>query len=134
VTASGDPIPAWGPAAVEAAPMKVMALLLQDPNAIHYDPATVTRLGMGDRVVNQGPANLAYLQNMLAAWAGGLDRILGVDVRFLANVVAGDAVEAGGRVVGVEEAGGRTVVTCEVWLDVAGGRRALQGTATVVAD
>jgi acyl dehydratase len=134
VTAPGDPIPTWRLAAVEAAPMKVMALLLQDPNAIHYDPATVARLGMGDRVVNQGPANLAYLQNTLAAWAGGLDRILGVDVRFLANVVAGDAIEAGGRVVSLEEDGGRTIATCAVWLDVTGGPRALQGTATVAVD
>ena len=52
---------------VSAEKMKLMAALLHDPNPIHLDAEAVRGLGMGDRVVNQGPANQAYLVNMLLA-------------------------------------------------------------------
>ena len=55
---------------VEAAPMKPMALLLRDPNPIHLDPAAVARIGLGDRVINQGPLNAAYIWEMLERWLG----------------------------------------------------------------
>ena len=55
---------------VSAEKMKLMAALLHDPNPIHLDPEAVRGLGMGDRVVNQGPANQAYLVNMLLALRG----------------------------------------------------------------
>ena len=90
---------------VSAERMKTLAVVLDDPNPIHLT---------GDRPVNQGPANLAW--------------VLDVKVRFLANVVARDRVIAAGRVESVED--GRT--TCSVWLDVDGGARALDGTATLI--
>jgi hypothetical protein len=55
-------------------------------------------------------------------------QVLHVDVRFLANVFARDRVIAAGRVEHVED--GRA--TCAVWLDVEGGARALDGTATLI--
>ena len=55
---------------VSAEKMKLMAALLHDPNPIHLDEEAVKSLGMGDRVVNQGPANQAYLINMLLGFAG----------------------------------------------------------------
>ena len=51
---------------VDAEKMKTMALLLRDPNPIHWDVGSVRELGMGDRPVNQGPNNMAYLGGMLA--------------------------------------------------------------------
>lgn len=123
----GDELPAWAVEAVSAEKMKTMAALLGDPNTIHFDPAAVAALGMGDRVVNQGPTNLAYVMNMLSAWCGDPALLRRIDVRFLGNVLAGDRVTAGGRV--VERAGAE--VTCDVWLDVEGSSRALAGTAVV---
>lgn len=130
----GAALPTWRLDTVDPERMRTMSRLLDDPNPIHVDPDAVRALGMGDRVVNQGPVNLAYVQNMLAEAAGGPERIRAVRVRFLANVFGGDAVEAGGRVTGVREAGGERLADCEVWLDVTGpgeARRALVGTATV---
>ena len=49
-------------------------------------------------------------------------------MRLLANVFAGDRVVAAGRVEAVED--GRAV--CSVWLDVDGGARAVDGTATLI--
>jgi acyl dehydratase len=118
---------------VDIAEMKTMAALLRDPNPIHWDPDATRALGMGDRTVNQGPINMAYVMNMLVSWVGNEpSRLRGITLRFMANVFNGDRVEAGGRVTAVREVNGERLADCEVWLDVTGGTRALAGTATVV--
>jgi acyl dehydratase len=108
-----------------------MALLLRDPNPIHWDVEAVRELGMGDRVINQGPTNMAYVINMLIAWAGDPGRIRSLNVRFRDNVRAGDRVTAGGTVSEVRSDGEERLALCEVWLDVTDGPRALAGTAVV---
>lgn len=112
---------------VSADAMREWASFLRDPNPIHLDPEFVRAKGLGDRVINQGPANLAYIVNMLlAAFPGG--RIATLESRFIDNAYAGDRLTAGGRVVGTDA--GRT--TCEVWLIADGGRPIIQGTATII--
>ncbi|MBW0105040.1 MaoC family dehydratase [Pseudonocardia sp. KRD-291] len=113
--------------------MKTMAALLRDPNMIHLEPGEAARHGLGDRVVNQGPINMGYVQTMLARAAGGVDRVRATSFRFLANVHAGDRVVAGGTVTAVRQGDGGEEIDCEVWLDVTGGARALSGTATLLA-
>ena len=112
---------------VSAENMKALAVVLADPNPIHLDPEAVRALGMGDRVVNQGPANFAWVLDMLREAVPGAE-ILDLKVRLLANVFAEDRVVAAGRVEAVED--GRA--TCSVWLDVDGGARAVDGTATLI--
>jgi 3-hydroxybutyryl-CoA dehydratase len=112
---------------VSAENMKRLAVVLDDPNPIHLDPEATKALGMGDRVVNQGPANFAWVLDMLREAVPGAE-IAGLKVRLLANVFAGDRVVAAGRVATVE--GDRA--TCDVWLDVDGGARAVDGTATLI--
>jgi 3-hydroxybutyryl-CoA dehydratase len=96
---------------VEPAAMARLADILRDPNPIHLDPAAAAALGLGDRVVNQGPANLAYIVNMLAA-ACPDHRLVELDSRYLANVFGGELVEAGGKVIAVSDDG----IECEAWL------------------
>jgi acyl dehydratase len=124
-------LPEWVLEEVPAEKMKTMALLLRDPNPIHWDVAAVQRLGMGDKVINQGPNNMAYVINMLVDWAGDPAALRAIKVRFMANVFAGDRVVAGGTVTAVREEGGERLADCEVWLDRNGEERALTGTATV---
>jgi 3-hydroxybutyryl-CoA dehydratase len=112
---------------VRAERMKTLAVVLADPNPIHLDPGAVRALGMGDRVVNQGPANFAWVLDMLREAVPGA-QISDLKVRLLANVFADDRVVAAGRVDAVD--GGR--LSCSVWLDVDGGSRALDGTATLI--
>jgi acyl dehydratase len=112
---------------VRAERMKTLAIVLADPNPIHLDPAAVRALGLGDRVVNQGPANFAWVLDMLREAVPGA-QISDLKVRLLANVFADDRVVAAGRVDAVD--GGR--LSCSVWLDVDGGSRALDGTATLI--
>ncbi|MEY2588832.1 MAG: hypothetical protein QOJ67_816 [Acidimicrobiaceae bacterium] len=112
--------------------MKLFTALIRDPNPIHVDADAVRRLGLGDREINPGPVSLAYLMNMLGAWAGGVDRIKSMAVRFGANVVAGDDVVARGKVVNLSEEGGVTLAECEVRLDILpDDRPAMTGTATL---
>lgn len=122
----GDPVPPWR-TEVSGERMKVLAALIQDPNPIHFDPAAVAALGMGDRIVNQGPINLAYVMNLLQAWGGPGTRLRRIQVRFLGNVLAGDDVVAGGVVTAVAGMD----VELDVWLDVDGGERVLSGRASV---
>jgi acyl dehydratase len=125
-----NPGDALGPLVIDsvsAERMKTLAVVLDDPNPIHLDPEAVRALGMGDRVVNQGPANFAWVLDMLRAAAPGAE-IRDLRVRLLANVFAGDRVIAAGRV----EARDGDALSCSVWLDVEGGARALDGTATLI--
>ncbi len=128
---AGTELPVFEVDEVRAAAMKTMAVLLRDPNPIHFDLDVVAALGMGDRAINQGPTNMAYVVNMLVAWAGDPARIRALKVRFLDNVRAGDRVVAGGVVTSVAGDGRRQIAECDVWLDVVGGPRALAGSATV---
>lgn len=130
----GTLIPAWDVDSVDPEKMKVMAALLGDPNPIHFDVAAVKALGMGDRVVNQGPLNMGYVMNMLMAWAGSAECIREIQLRFRGNVVAGDRVRASGTVTAVRDDSGVRLADCEVVLEVVGGAPALTGTATVAVD
>jgi acyl dehydratase len=128
----GTAIPAWTLPSVSAEKMKTMAALLHDPNPIHLDPAATAALGLGDRVVNQGPTNVGYIINLLASWLGGTEHIRRLRLRFLGNVFADDALEAGGVITARAVEGERVHLTCDVWLDRSDGVRLLAGTADVV--
>lgn len=130
--APGTEIPPFAIEEVPAGPMKTVAALLQDSNPTHWDAGAVQVLGLGDRVINQGPSNMAYVANMLIAWAGGDPGcVRALRVRFLANVFAGDRVTARGVVTHVGEDRGERQVEVEVWLERGEGERVLEGTATV---
>jgi acyl dehydratase len=128
----GSELPAWEVPSVSAEKMKTMAALLADPNPIHWDAEAVAALGMGNRPINQGPLNMGYVMNMLAAWSGGHDRLRRFRIRFLGNVVAGHRLSAGGVVTAIRQEDGARVADCDVHLTVVGGEAVLKGTATVV--
>lgn len=116
---------------VEVGPMKVFSVLMADPNPIHFDPEFVARIGRGDRPINQGTLNIAYLLNAVIDWLGGpgaVARVRRFTCRFADSVYAGDEVVASGRVTEVDERG----ATMELWLDRSGAGRALSGTALIV--
>jgi len=102
--------------------------VMDDCNPVHVDEELVARLGLRG-LVNQGPANLAYITNMLAAWTGDADCVRRFKVRFFDMVVPGDDLVAGGRVAAIN---GDGTVDCEVWLKMRNGHTMLAGTATVV--
>jgi hypothetical protein len=54
--AEGDPIPEWVMDSVSPDRMRTMAVLLRDPNPLHWDRDAVAALplGLGRRTINQG--------------------------------------------------------------------------------
>jgi 3-hydroxybutyryl-CoA dehydratase len=130
-TTEDEALPEWTLAEVDAEKMKVLALLLADPNPLHFDPAVAPRLGVAQRPVNQGPSNMAMLANMLrAAFPDG--RISRLRVQLRGSVMAGQGVRARGRVVARERIGDVEQVRCEITLEIDGGAVVLAGDADVV--
>ena len=107
--------------------MRDWSVFLADPNPIHLDVEVVKAKGLGDKRINQGPINVAYMMNMLLAAVPG-SRIEAMDSRFLDNVYEGDHLTASGTITGVD--GNR--LTCEFKLDVAGRGTVNSGTATLI--
>jgi 3-hydroxybutyryl-CoA dehydratase len=111
---------------VSAARMADLAEVLGDPNPIHLDRDLVRRLGMGEREINQGPANCSYVVNMLRAEFPGAT-IAKLSLRLLGNVFAEDRAVAGGEVLAERP----EAIECRVWLDVDGRGRMVEGTAVI---
>lgn len=115
---------------VDPAPMKLMTLLQRDDNPIHWDVEAVRQLGLGERQINQGVINAGYIYQALINWLGDQRLVRSVSTTFKGNVFAGDVVVAGGQVTRIDdevEEGLR--LTCEMWLDVEGGRRVVSAEA-----
>ncbi|PYE12446.1 acyl dehydratase [Williamsia limnetica] len=125
--AIGTEIPRFQVKAVSGEHIRQMALILRDPNPIHFDLDAVAAAGLGDREINQGGVTMAYIVDMLTAWVGSGAALSGIKCRFRGNVRAGDEVIAGGVVTDIS--GGAAV--CDVWADLADGTRVLDGAATV---
>ena len=128
----GEHLPPWDVARVDAARMKTMAAILRDPYPVHWDRAANEALGLGGRVINQGPLNLGYLANMLMAWAGPRC-IRRLTVSFGRPVLDDDHVIATGRVIAIEQRDGERLATCDVWL-MRGDERVVTGVALVSLD
>ena len=125
----GDEIPGWTMAHVDAARMKTMAALLRDPYPVHWDRVGNERLGLGGRVVNQGPLNVGYIANMLMAWAGPAC-VRRLTLTFGRPVLDGDTVTARGVVTAVSQNGRAQTAMCDVWLE-RDGERVVAGTAVI---
>lgn len=127
----GMALPPWSVDAVSPDAMRVTSAICRDPNPIHWDRDAAEAAGFGHRVVNQGPLNLAYVANMLAAWAGPAN-LRRLSARFVAVVQEGHGVTAGGVVTALtSDEDGTPLAQCDVWLDRHDGVRAVVGTATV---
>ena len=81
----------WTVDQVEGARMKTLALILADPNPIHFDPDAASRLGTGGRLVNQGPGSIGLIYNLFNAELPA-QRVRRLDVRLLGNVLEHDQV------------------------------------------
>ena len=124
---AGDALPTFVIPSARPESMRDWSVFLADPNPIHLDVEVVKAKGLGDKRINQGPMNVAFMMNMLLAAFPGC-RIEAMDSRFLDNVYEGDHLTASGTVTAVD--GNR--VSCEFTLDVAGRGTVNSGTATLI--
>ncbi len=123
----GDTLPPFVIDTVSPDAMRDWSVFLADPNPIHLDVEVVKAKGLGDKRINQGPINVAYMMNMLTTAFPGC-RIESMDSRFLDNVYEGDRATASGEVTSVE--GNR--VSCDIKLEVDGRGTVNAGTATIL--
>ena len=115
---------------VDAGRIKTMAAILQDPTPIHLDPAATRARGLGNALATQGALNMTWFTEAAARFAGGWERLLDFNVRFLDNVYAGERVECTGTVTAVDASTGEAKLEL---LAAADGRPVLAGTAVVRA-
>jgi len=126
---TGDELDPLVIAAVDPGKMKTMAVLLRDPNPIHWDPTITSRLGLGERPINQGPINAGYLVEMVLRNLGGdVAALKRFCVRFTGNVLSGQRVECTGRVLEIDESAGTADLELRAHAD---GNLVLAGTAVV---
>ena len=111
----GDRLPPFEIPRVSTEAMKQWAVFLADPNRIHLDVEVVKAKGLGDRVINQGPINVAYMMNMLMLAFPGA-RIEWMETRFLDNVYGDEKAMATGTVTAIDG----DEVSCEMALDIEG--------------
>ena len=131
----GSQFPNYDVGVVDAEKMKTMALLLQDPNPIHWDVESVKRLGLGSKTINQGPNNMAYVVNALVSWVGGIEKFRNLKIRFLDNVYAGDQLTVMGSITDIDVVEGDRLAACDVQLvrgDVENGDVVMAGQASVI--
>jgi len=126
---AGFEIPKWQMDDVDPERMKTMAAILRDPYPVHWDRASVAELGLGERVINQGPLNLSYITNMLLAWQGPTC-IRRLQVAFGRPVLDHDRVTAAGTVTSIEHLAGERRAHCTVRLE-RDGEDVVTGTAVV---
>lgn len=124
----GDELPTRAAPDITKARIIDVMTVMDDTNPVHIDEELAASLGLRG-IVNQGPCNLAYITNMLAAWTGNADCVRRFTVRFYVTVVPGDDLVAGGTVRAIDPE--KALVECEVWLKMTDGTVMLSGTATV---
>lgn len=110
--------------------MKEWAIFLRDPNPIHLDPQAVKAKGLGDNVINQGPANTAYLINMLLQ-NFPCAQIKHLNARFVNNVFGDETVIASGTISKIEHVDNDISITCDTILTAVDRGPALTATATL---
>lgn len=126
----GDELGPWF-GTIGADAVAELAVILDDPNPIHLDPAAARAAGLGERAIVQGPASMAFVINMLREAVADC-RLGKLGVRLLGSICVDDAVRAAGRVESVTVDGGERLLSCDVWLDIIDGPRALEGSATLL--
>ncbi|MBM3677921.1 MAG: protein dehydratase [Actinobacteria bacterium] len=127
---AGEEIPPYVMSEITTDRVRALMELMRDTNPVHDDPELIARRGLRGPV-NQGPANLAYMLDMLFAWAGPELEIERFDFRFHEIVVPGDTVTARGTVRSAAENDDLTRAECDVRLEHADGSIAVSGTAVV---
>ena len=97
--------------------MNTWAVILDDPNPIHLDASAVKQVGLGDKTINQGPANIAYVLNMIEENFPN-SQILKMNNKMTDSVLEGDLVTVSGQIIEVKAKGNKFIASCSIKLTV----------------
>ncbi|WP_255197616.1 MaoC family dehydratase [Halorarius litoreus] len=109
--------------------MKLIAALLQDPYPPHYDPRRAEELGYPG-LLNQGPANLAYMLQPIVRELGAPSDLASFDTRFHDMVFEDETVTVTATVEEKRPADDDGLVEFSVVLAKENGETAVDGTVT----
>lgn len=98
-----------------------------DLNPLHYDPSVAAEVSPTGDVIAHGMYSMGLASRLVTGWAGGPDRVAGLDVRFTRPWPVGTEATFGGTVREVTD--DRVVVS--LWGKDADGKALLRGTGTV---
>ena len=97
--------------------MNTWAVILDDPNPIHLDANAAKQVGLGDKTINQGPANIAYILNMIEENFPN-SRILKMNNKMTDSVLEGDLVTVSGHITEIKVEESQFVASCSIQLTV----------------
>ena len=97
--------------------MNTWAVILDDPNPVHLDASAVKQVGLGDKTINQGPANIAYVLNMIEENFPN-SQILKMNNKMTDSVLEGDLVTVSGQITEVKAKGDQFIASCSIKLTV----------------
>lgn len=109
--------------------MKLMAALLQDPYPPHYDPRRAEELGYPG-LLNQGPANLAYMLQPIVRELDGPSDLESFDTRFHDMVFEDETVTVTATVEEKTPDGDGGVIEFSAVLTKENGETGVDGTVT----
>lgn len=97
---------------------------------IHYDNAVAVESGLPGVIVH-GYLKMAWLGELVSAWAGPDAFVQRVDVSYRGTDVPGDAYRLEGQVTAISSGENVTTIELEIWGEGAAGAKTTIGTATV---
>ncbi len=93
--------------------MRLVAALMDDPNPIHFNPKASQSLGLGERLVTQGPVAVGFLLTMIARNLGRADRVVYSKARFLGSIFENDRVECSGEIIDIDDEAKIATIACK---------------------
>jgi acyl dehydratase len=127
----GSPLPGFAVGDIDRDRIVSVMEIMGDTNPIHENVELARSLGFRG-LVNQGPANMAYVVNMLVAWTADPGSVRRLQFRFHDNVVPGDRLTARGTVTGVQIGDGESEIECDFRLENEDGAARVSGNARLL--
>ena len=97
--------------------MNLWAEILDDPNPIHLDENSVKLLGLGEKTINQGHANIAYIINAIN-YNFPESEIIKLNNKMTDSIVEGDKITVSGHIENIVEKNKKIIITCQLQLNV----------------
>ena len=112
----GDSLENWNFTVIQEN-MDLWAEILNDPNPIHLDVNSVKLLGLGEKTINQGHANIAYIINAIN-YNFPESEIIKLNNKMTDSIVEGDKITVSGQIDNIVEENKKLIITCQLQLNV----------------
>ena len=112
----GDSLENWSFTVIQEN-MNLWADILDDPNPIHLDVNSVKLLGLGEKTINQGHANIAYIINAID-YNFPDSEIIRLNNKMTDSIVEGDKITVSGTIENIVKENTKIIITCQLQLNV----------------